>query len=65
MIGILDFSNKGNIKLIDNFLTSDRTICSSKLCNRSEGLICAPTSFIRAKLSIPPELGICYGRTSK
>jgi hypothetical protein len=39
-----------------NFLTSAGTICSSKLSNRPDGLICAPTSSNTAKFSIPTEL---------
>ena len=48
-----------------NFLSSAGTICSSKLSNRPDGLICAPTSSNTAKFSIPTELNIiCYGGAS-
>lgn len=51
LIGILYLSNKGNIRLIANFLTS----CTASLCNRSDGLICNPDSSDAANLSVSSE----------
>jgi hypothetical protein len=51
---MLYLSNKGNIRLIANFLTSR----IASLCNRSDGLIRNPDSSDAANLSVPSELNV-------